>query len=271
MGRVGMGNKKLAKTGAGHCLTGGLNRVLCMVQSGGEVKMGRYYWYCLATLAILLVTLGGCPQPATTPAPSQEQAEVIKLPEPRHDSDVSLEQSLLERRSVRDYSGQPLTLQEISQLTWAAQGLTDPRGFRTAPSAGGLYPLELYLVAGDVEDLPPGVYRYQPDGHQLVKTGDGDKRAGLAEAALEQEWVEEGAVDFVFTTVYERTTGKYGERGIRYVHMEAGHAAQNLCLQATALGLGAVTIGAFYDEQVSRLLNLPADEQPLYVIPVGRK
>jgi SagB-type dehydrogenase family enzyme len=242
-----------------------------MVQSGGEVKMGRYYRYCLATLAILLVTLGGCPQPATTPAPSQEQAEVIKLPEPRHDSDVSLEQSLLERRSVRDYSGQPLTLQEISQLTWAAQGLTDPRGFRTAPSAGGLYPLELYLVAGDVEDLPPGVYRYQPDGHQLVKTGDGDKRAGLAEAALEQEWVEEGAVDFVFTTVYERTTGKYGERGIRYVHMEAGHAAQNLCLQATALGLGAVTIGAFYDEQVSRLLNLPADEQPLYVIPVGRK
>ena len=233
--------------------------------------MGRYYWYCLATLAILLVTLGGCPQPATTPAPSQEQAEVIKLPEPQYDSDVSLEQSLLERRSVRDYSGQPLTLQEISQLTWAAQGLTDPRGFRTAPSAGGLYPLELYLVAGDVEDLPPGVYRYQPDGHQLVKTGDGDKRAGLAEAALEQEWVEEGAVDFVFTTVYERTTGKYGERGIRYVHMEAGHAAQNLCLQAAALGLGAVTIGAFYDEQVSRLLNLPADEQPLYVIPVGRK
>jgi SagB-type dehydrogenase family enzyme len=242
-----------------------------MLQSGGEVKMGRYYWYCLATLAILLVTLGGCPQPATTPAPSQEQAEVIKLPEPRYDSDVSLEQSLLERRSIRDYSGQPLTLQEISQLTWAAQGLTDPRGFRTAPSAGGLYPLELYIVVGDVEDLAAGVYRFQPDGHQLVKTADGDKRAELAEAALEQEWVEEGAADFVFTAIYERTTGKYGERGIRYVHMEAGHAAQNLCLQATALGLGAVTIGAFYDEEVSQLLNLPAEEKPLYVIPVGRK
>jgi SagB-type dehydrogenase family enzyme len=242
-----------------------------MIQSGREVKMGRYYWYCLATLAILLVTLGGCPQPATTPAPSQEQAEVIKLPEPQYDSDVSLEQSLLERRSVRDYSGQPLTLPEISQLMWAAQGLTDPRGFRTAPSAGGLYPLELHIVVGDVEDLAAGVYRYQPDGHQLVKTADGDKRAELAEAALEQEWVEEGAVDFVFTAVYERTTGKYGQRGIRYVHMEAGHAAQNLCLQATALGLGAVTIGAFYDKEVSQLLNLPADEEPLYVIPVGRK
>jgi len=233
--------------------------------------MGCYYRYYLATLAILVVTLGGCPQPATTPAPSQEQAEVIKLPEPRHDSDVSIEQSLLERRSVRDYSGQPLTLQEISQLLWAAQGLTDPGGFRTAPSAGGLYPLELYIVAGDVEGLAAGVYRYQPEGHQLVKTLDGDKRAELAEAALGQEWVEEGAVSIVFTAVYERTTGKYGDRGVRYVHMEAGHAAQNLCLQATALELGAVTIGAFYDDQISRLLNLPADERPLYVIPVGRK
>jgi len=233
--------------------------------------MGCYYRYYLATLAILLVTLGGCPQPATTPAPSQEQAEVIDLPEPQYDSDVSIEQSLLERRSVRDYSGQPLTLEEISQLLWAAQGTTDPQGFRTAPSAGGLYPLELYLVAGDVEDLAAGVYRYQPDGHQLVKTADGDKRAGLAEAALGQEWVEEGAVSIVFTGVYERTTGKYGDRGVRYVHMEAGHAAQNLCLQATALGLGAVTVGAFYDEQVTKLLNLPAEERPLYVIPVGRK
>jgi SagB-type dehydrogenase family enzyme len=232
--------------------------------------MGRSYWYCLATLAIMLA-LGGCPQPATTPAPPQEQAEVIKLPEPQYDSEVSLEQSLLNRRSIRDYTGQQLTLEEVSQLLWAAQGLTDPAGFRTAPSAGALYPLELYIVAGDVEDLTAGVYRYQPEGHQLVKTLDGDKRAELAQAALEQEWVKEGAVDFVFTAVYERTTGKYGERGIRYVHMEVGHAAQNLCLQATALGLGAVTIGAFYDDRVSQLLNLPADEEPLYVIPVGRK
>jgi len=233
--------------------------------------MGRNYRYYLATLAILLVTLGGCPQPATTPTPSQEQAEVINLPEPQYDSDVSIEQSLLERRSIRSYSGQPLTLQELSQLLWAAQGLTDPGGFRTAPSAGGLYPLELYLVAGDVTDLTAGVYRYQPDGHQLAKTLDGDKRAELAEAALGQEWVKEGAVSIVFTAVYERTTVKYGDRGVRYVHIEAGHAAQNLCLQATALGLGAVTVGAFHDEEVSQLLNLPADEQPLYVIPVGRK
>lgn len=233
--------------------------------------MGHYYWHYLVTLAILLVTFGGCAEPATTPVLSPEQAEVINLPEPQYDSDVSIEQSLLDRRSIRSYTGEPLTLQEVSQLLWAAQGVTDPRGFRTAPSAGALYPLELYLVAGDVEGLISGVYRYEPDGHQLVKTMDGDKRAELASAALGQDCVEEGAISIVFTGVYERTTIKYGERGIRYVHIEAGHAAQNLCLQATAMGLGAVTIGAFYDEQLAELLNLPENEQPLYVIPVGRK
>jgi len=222
-------------------------------------------------LGVLL--LAGCVEPATIPilTPSPEQASVINLPEPRYDSDVSIEQSLLNRRSIRSYTGEPLTLQEVSQLLWAAQGITDPGGLRTAPSAGALYPLELYLVVGDVEDLTSGVYRYEPDGHQLVKTMDGDQRAGLAEAALGQSWVEEGAISIVFTGVYERTTGKYGERGIRYVHIEVGHAAQNLCLQATAMGLGVVTVGAFSDEQVTELLNLPEDEQPLYIIPVGRK
>jgi SagB-type dehydrogenase family enzyme len=195
----------------------------------------------------------------------------MKLPAPRYDSQVSLEKSLSERRSVRSYSGQPLTIQEISQLLWAAQGITSPEGLRTAPSAGALYPLELYAVAGNVADLPAGIYHYIPDGHQIFKVTDGDQREALASAALDQEWVKEGAVSFVFTAVYERTTGKYGDRGIRYVHMEAGHAAQNLCLQATAMGLGAVTIGAFYDEQVNELLNISGEEQPLYVIPVGRK
>jgi len=233
--------------------------------------MGRYYWNYLVTLAILPVIFCSCAEPAITPTPSQEQAEVVNLPEPRYDSDVSIEQSLLNRRSIRSYTGEPLTLQEVSQLLWAAQGFTDPRGLRTAPSAGALYPLELYLVAGDVEDLISGVYRYEPDGHQLIKTMDGDKRAELASAALGQNSVKEGAISIVFTAVYERTTGKYGERGIRYVHIEVGHAAQNLCLQATAMELGAVTVGAFRDEQVTELLNLPGDEQPLYIIPVGRK
>lgn len=195
----------------------------------------------------------------------------MKLPEPQYDSNVSLEESLLQRRSIRSYTDEPLMLQELSQLLWAAQGITEAGGFRTAPSAGALYPLELYVVVGDVQDLTPGVYRYQPDGHQLTKIMDGDRRGELASAALGQGCVKEGAAAFVFAAVYERTTGKYGERGIRYVHMEVGHAAQNLCLQATALGLGAVTVGAFSDEQVTRVLNLPEGEQPLYIIPVGRK
>ncbi|MQY55622.1 MAG: SagB/ThcOx family dehydrogenase [Dehalococcoidia bacterium] len=214
-----------------------------------------------------------CAKPATIPAPipSPEQENTVKLPELRYDSDVSLEQSLLQRRSIRTYTGEPLTLQEVSQLLWAAQGITDPRGFRTAPSAGALYPLEVYVVAGDVQGLTLGVYRYEPAQHQLVRVIDGDKRASLADAALTQPWVKEGAVVFVFTAVYERTTAKYDDRGIRYVHIEVGHAAQNLCLQATAMGLGAVTVGAFHDEAVAELLNLPQDEQPLYIIPVGRK
>lgn len=221
----------------------------------------------------LLFLSWSCTRPIAGPTPilPEEEETTMKLPEPQYDSNVSLEESLLQRRSIRSYTDEPLMLQELSQLLWAAQGITEAGGFRTAPSAGALYPLELYVVVGDVQDLTPGVYRYQPDGHQLTKIMDGDRRGELASAALGQGCVKEGAAAFVFAAVYERTTGKYGERGIRYVHMEVGHAAQNLCLQATALGLGAVTVGAFSDEQVTRVLNLPEGEQPLYIIPVGRK
>ena len=236
--------------------------------------MRQHYLNYLLSLVIVLLTFScGCSQPANTATPTAppEQETAVELPEPRYDSDVSLEQSLLQRRSVRSYTGEPLTLQELSQLLWAAQGITDPSGFRTAPSAGALYPLEVYVVVADVQDLTPGIYKYEPHEHQLVRIIDGDKRVELADAALAQGCVTEGAVAIVFTAVYERTTRKYGDRGIRYVHIEAGHAAQNLCLQATAMDLGAVTIGAFYDEEVAELLNLPEDERPLYIIPVGRK
>jgi SagB-type dehydrogenase family enzyme len=234
--------------------------------------MKCHLWTCLVGLAVVFGTFAfGCAQMSSTPVPSPSQETALELPEPRYDGNVSLEQSLLQRRSVRDYTGEPLTLAEVSQLLWAAQGITDAGGFRTAPSAGALYPLEIYVVVGDVRELTAGVYRYEPDGHRLLRLMDGDKRAGLAEAALGQNCVKAGAVDFVIAGVYERTTAKYGDRGVRYVHLEAGHAAQNLCLQATALGLGAVPIGAFQDDEVAALLNLPASEQPLYIIPVGRK
>jgi SagB-type dehydrogenase family enzyme len=236
--------------------------------------MTQYYWNYLLGLALILLTFAfACAPSANTPTPTppSEPESTIELPEPRYDSDVSIEQSLLQRRSIRSYTGESLTLPEVAQLLWAAQGVTDATGFRTAPSAGALYPLELYVVAGDVQDLNPGVYRYDPDEHQLLRTMEGDKRVELADAALGQRFVGEGAIVIVFTAVYERTTGKYGDRGIQYVHMEAGHAAQNLCLQATAMDLGVVTVGAFYDEEIAELLDLPGDEQPLYVIPVGRR
>jgi len=196
---------------------------------------------------------------------------VIGLPEPRLDSDVSVEEALLKRRSTREYADEPLTIQEVSQLLWAAQGITDPRGFRTAPSAGALYPLEIYIVVGYVEGLTAGVYKYDPHEHELRKVLDGDKRIELAEAALGQSSVKEGGIDLLITAVYERTTRKYGDRGVRYVHMEAGHAAQNVCVQAVAMDLGLVTVGAFRDEEVKEILNLPEIEQPLYIIPMGKK
>ena len=235
-------------------------------------------WYILGILiAVIPILICSCTTPAVietptkeTTIPSEVSDNIIKLPEPQYDSNESIEQSLLHRRSIRSYSDKALSLQEISQLLWAAQGITDDSRYRTAPSAGALYPLEVYLVAGNVLNLAPGVYKYRPVSHDLVKTIDGDKRSALANAALMQSWVKECSVDIVFTAVYSRTTGKYGDRGIRYVHMEVGHAAQNLLLQAVAMDLGAVPVGAFRDEQVRDILNIPRDEQPLYIIPVGK-
>jgi len=203
--------------------------------------------------------------------PSWEVQEMrIDLSPPEYTGQMSLEESLLQRRSIRDYSDHLLSLEEVSQLLWAAQGVTTDWGGRTAPSAGGLYPLEVYAAVGNVKGLPAGVYRYDPREHQLALLISGDIREQLAMAALDQEWVIDAAVDLVITVVYQRTTRKYGERGIRYVHMEAGHAAQNICLQATSLGLGAVSIGAFHDEGVRSSMRLPEGEEPLYIISVGR-
>ncbi|MBT8351019.1 MAG: SagB/ThcOx family dehydrogenase [Deltaproteobacteria bacterium] len=194
----------------------------------------------------------------------------INLPKPKYSGDVSVEESLFTRRSVRDYTGESLTLNEISQLLWAAQGTTSNRGFRTTPSAGALYPLEVYLIVGEVKDLSIGMYRYNPKKHELFMIADQDVRQTLASAALKQNSVKNGAINLVFTAVYQKTTRKYGKRGIKYVHMEIGHAAQNVCLQATAMKLGVVTIGAFNDQKVSRILKLPKNEVPLYIIPVGK-
>lgn len=223
-------------------------------------------WLTVTVLALLLPGCFSLSEPSPSPQPSAE----VKLPSPKLKGKVSVEEALLKRRSVRDYRDEPLTLEEVSQVLWAAQGVTDPRGFRTAPSAGATYPLETYLVVGRVEGLAPGLYHYDPAEHRLIRLNDQDLRAELAAAALGQGWVKKAAVDIVFAAVYKRTTQRYGNRGIRYVHMEVGHAGQNVYLEAVALGLGTVVIGAFHDDRVKKVLDLPEDEHPLYIMPVGR-
>lgn len=198
------------------------------------------------------------------------RAEGITLPAPRHSSPVSVEAALHQRRSLREYQDTPVTLAEVSQLLWAAQGITHKHGYRTAPSAGALYPLEVYLVAGHVTDLAEGVYKYRPQTHTLVKIAEGDHRSELAAAALGQRWIKDAAMVIVLAAVYERTTAKYGARGVPYVHMEVGHAAQNVYLQTVALELGTVFIGAFYDDRVKDLLKMPDTEHPVGIMPVGK-
>jgi SagB-type dehydrogenase family enzyme len=199
-----------------------------------------------------------------------QSTDRISLPAPRQDSGFSLERALSERRSVREFGNAALTQDEVSQLLWAAQGITSRDGLRTAPSAGALYPLELYLVAGHVENLDPGIYKYVSAGHKLMKIMAGDQRRKLAAASLGQDSVADAAVVLVFTAVERRTTRKYGSRGMRYVHIEIGHASQNVFLQATALGLRTVVVGAFEDGAVGELLHLPEGEAPLYLMPLGQ-
>ena len=228
-----------------------------------------------AALLLLLLFSSGCGGEAKAPVniplntttaipPTSPLPAAYPLPEPKTSGLVSLEAVLQSRRSTRDFTSQVLDPGEISQLLWAAQGITDPRGFRTAPSAGALYPLELYIVTAD------GVFHYLPQKHALEVIQSGDLRAQLHDVALGQDPVLEAPLVLVIAAVYERTQVKYGpERSPRYVHLEAGHAAQNVLLQAAALDLGAVPIGAFYDAKVQTVLGLPEDHEPLYLIPIG--
>ncbi len=191
------------------------------------------------------------------------EGDAIALPAAAKKGSMSLEEALQRRRSVRSFGARPLTQAEIGQLLWAAQGITNARGFRTAPSAGALYPLEVYVAT------KKGVFRYEPRDHRLRRTRKDDVRRKIHAAALRQNAVRDAPALFVITAVYERTARKYGGRAERYVRIEAGHAGQNLLLQAVALGLGAVPIGAFDDEGVRRCLGAPEDHRPLYIIPVG--
>ena len=211
--------------------------------------------------ALVLFSALGCGQ--SRPSSVRSEAE-ISLPNPSTSGGMSVAEAIAKRRSIRKFADEPLTPNEISQLVWAAQGITEPnRKYRAAPSAGALYPLKLYLLTHE------GIFHYIPERHSLLPIESKDRRNDLSRAALGQSFVADAALSFVITADYARTQGTYGDRAPMYVHMEAGHVAENIHLQAVALGLGSVPVGAFRDQAVSDIVGLSSDYTPLYIILVG--
>jgi SagB-type dehydrogenase family enzyme len=233
----------------------------------------------IAAFVVALILLTGTPakvreialkedEPVSEAEAKKKHPDVVALPMPGKTGPLSVEESIARRRSIREFRDAQVLLAEVSQLLWAAQGITGEDDFkRAAPSAGAKYPIELFVVAGNVDGLPVGAYRYEPKTHSLEVVRRGDLRAELCDEALSQEWVEEAALDIVIAGVYSRTMEKYGERGIRYVHMEVGAVAENIYLQAESLGLGTTFVGAFSDDGVKKVLRIDAD--PLAIMPVG--
>lgn len=193
----------------------------------------------------------------------------IKLPEPKVSGWSRIEELIEERRSIRRYTERELSDSVISRILWAAQGISSEDGLRTVPSAGALYPLEIRLVAGEGSGFEPGTYRYVPEENVLVQEIKGDLREKLSKAALFQPLIENAFASIVISAVYPRITSKYGKRGIRYAHLEAGHAAQNVYLLGAELGIGTCAVGAFDDEEVRKVLKMPINEDPLYILPLG--
>ncbi len=219
-------------------------------------------------LAMMLISGPGCaleprPQPKS---PNRE----IPLPTPSPAGKMSVEEAVAKRRSVRGFSPTPLTLGHVSQLLWAAQGITHKgSSLRAAPSAGATYPLQLYVISNRVTGLNQGLFGYDQQDHSLIPAFEANLFDQLVGTAIMQSWIDQSALVIVVCADYTRTTSRYGERGVKYVHMEVGHVGQNISLQAVALGLGTTMVGAFHDEQLKQLLRLPGNLEPLYIIPVG--
>ncbi len=197
------------------------------------------------------------------------ESDIIHLVQPSYTGNVSVETALKKRRSVRSFSKDVISLKELSQILWAADGISE-KVYRTAPSAGATYPLNVYVATGNVSQVNPGLYRYDVTNHALRRVVPYDLRSALCRAALYQKFIEIAPADIIITAVYEQTTGRYGQRGLRYVHMEAGHVGQNISLQAVSLGLGTVMVGAFNDAMVKEIMVLQKNEEPLYIIPLGK-
>jgi len=194
--------------------------------------------------------------------------EEVVLPKPSLKGNVSLEEAIKNRRSIRNFSSKSLSLEQISQILWSAQGITNNKGYRSVPSAGATYPLEVFALIVN-EGIEQGLYKYQPEAHSLKLVLSGDLRQSLAKSALNQNFIIQVPLNLIITADFKKTTSHYGERGIMYVHMEVGHLGQNVYLQSVALGLGTVAVGAFRTEEVKKVLKLPSPLEPLYILPVG--
>jgi SagB-type dehydrogenase family enzyme len=225
----------------------------------------------LVVAAALSTATAAMTRTAAAPAAVPGGASLVALPKPDLTGKVTLEKSLATRRSVREYAPGALTLGEVSQILWAAQGITGPGGKRTTPAAHAIYSLEIWLVANDVEDLAPGIYRYAPQEHALALAFSGDHRAAVTAAASGQECVEQAPAVVAISGDSLLTAEKFRQRGVAWLGMEAGFVVQSVYLQVTALGLGTVIVGGFSDEPARVVLGLPAGKVPLAFMPIGRR
>lgn len=224
-------------------------------------------------LSAILGSFSGCSCSHVTQPVLREKpvTPLLQLPAAKTTGTVALEEAIARRRSLRQFASDSLSLSEVSQLLWSAQGVTEPaKGFRAAPSAGALYPLELFLLASNVASLTPGIYLYHPHPHALQLIVAGDQIPQLSQAAWPQKFVANAPAVIAIVGVISITAGRYGARAEKYVYLEAGHAGQNIYLQATALGLSTVAVGAFHPDMAAESLNLLDSETPLYLFPVGK-
>ena len=196
--------------------------------------------------------------------------EKIKLPDPQQSNCNAIEEALFKKRSIAKYKNVPITCSDLSQVLWASQGIAESKDPKKSPSTEALFPLEVYAIIANVIGIPAGIYQYRPHTNELVRIAAGDMRNEIAKAALGRKSVRTAPAVIVVSAVYVRTTSKLGEKGIRYAHMEAGHAAQNISLQAVALNLGSVMIGSFHESDLKKIMHMDDREQPMYIIPVGK-
>jgi len=232
-------------------------------------KLGLFVIGLLAVVGLIFLVLAA---PENIGHSKYDPSKVIALPEPRFDGGISVEKALKERRSIRSFEEKAVALEDISQLLWASQGITDDKGHRTAPSAMARYPLEIYLLAGNISGLPAGVYHYSPQGHNLTIIAEGNKIDELFNTPIGQvDWRNDAPAIFVITGVFERMNKIPGQDLSRFVYIEAGTAAENLLLEVVSLGLASTYTASFDANKIRTLLELSQGEEPIGVLPVGWK